>query len=108
MPPGQWDRRALTQGTWWVDGQARVWRLAEMTEPHLRGVLDMLSGRARLLHLEAMVDALLGGLANPDALTHEVLAHQASASLVDVTPEDFLGATPLVRAIRAELRRRQA
>jgi hypothetical protein len=77
-----------------------------MSDPHLRGVLDMLHARALELHMHAMVDHFIEVLRARGSIDGEVLAHQVGASLVDVRPEDYLETTELVRAIRQELARR--
>lgn len=106
VAPGTWDLRVLTQGTWWVDRQARVWRLADMSTAHLQGVLDMLFSIATGLHLNAMVDVLLEGALDLTSLGAEAIAREAGAGITDVAPDAYLESTELVRAIRRELTRR--
>ncbi len=89
---------------------AQVLRLGEMSTAHLVAVQAMLAGRATLLHLDAMVDALALALAREpgDPPTAEEVAHAATgSSMADLTAQEWLATTALWRAIERVLRPRE-
>lgn len=108
--PGAFDSRVLDQDRIWVTGDAEVLRLGEMSTAHLVAVRAMLAGRATLLHVDAMVDALALALAREpgDPPTAEELAHAATgSSLAALTAQAWLATTALWRAIERMLRARE-
>lgn len=108
--PGLFDSRVLDQDWIWVTRDAEVLRLGEMSTAHLLAVQAMLAGRATLLHLDAMADALALALAREpgDPPTAEELARAATgSSMVDLTPQEWLATTALWRGIGRILRARE-
>ena len=61
--PGAFDRRVLDQDRIWVTQEAEVRRLEDMSTAHLLVVKALLLGRARALHFDAIVNALVLALA---------------------------------------------
>lgn len=108
--PGALDLGVLDQGQWWVDITGTPHRLVQMSTTYLGNVEallvehtdDLFYGYATQVLQGEIWDALEGRL-NP-----ETVARQAgAASLARIDPEAWLDATPLMRALRAELARRR-
>lgn len=108
--PGALDLRVLDQGQWWVDITGTPHLLAQMSTTYLGNVEalliehveDLFYGYAMRVLRGEVRDALAGRL-NP-----ETVARQAGVpSLARIDPEAWLSATPLMRALRAELARRR-
>jgi hypothetical protein len=100
---------ALGQGTWWVDVEDRPHRLAEMTDEYLSNVIGHL-----LVHADTYRTWWQVGVTHDDTATvaegrwaAELVARSAGAPAPwEITSAAWLEAAPLVRALRAELRRR--
>ena len=109
MRPGSFDRLVLDQAEFWVDGQATICRIVELTTPHLRRIISFLERRAEHLHASAVLDALeelvladASGGVSTERLTWEL----PGRSIADVEPATWLETTTLVRALRGELAKR--
>jgi len=103
--PGTLDRRILEQDEFWVTEEAQVLRVATMSSDHLVAVAKMLEQQAMLLHLHAMVDLLEGD--GELRLEAELTTFRLTGRcLTTTTPEEWLAATTLMRALRRELARR--
>jgi hypothetical protein len=107
VEPGRVDVRVLEQGVFWVTREAVVVPLAEMSEPHLLAVAQMLRGRAIHIHFWAMANALFDvresrrtGVPCGHLLEY---ALTGGSSLADVDPQVWLASTPLMRAIDRRL-----
>lgn len=109
VPPGALDRRVVDQDRVWVNRDAKVLRLGEMSTAHLLAVRAMLLGSERALHFDALVDALILALARApgDLPTAEEITHAATgSSMADLTAEGWLATTALWRGIERVLRAR--
>lgn len=105
VPPGTFDRRTLNQTHHWITKQAQILRLSQMSVQHLRNVVTMLTTMAPALHLAALVYVILED--DPAALAIEQLVYQLTGtSLASTSPGDWIQTTPLLRAIKDELTRR--
>jgi len=102
VEPGRLDARVLGQETFWVNREAVVLRLDEMSVRHLHAVAEMLRRSATMLHFWAVVDAVYAirasagsGVPCGDVLEFAV----TGSSIADVDARDWLKSTPLMRAI---------
>jgi hypothetical protein len=107
---GTFDARVLDQGSYWVTAEGGVLLLASMATAHLSAVIRYLRARALLLHQSAMVGALVSliearavGQTTAEQLTHDLTGQ----SIASITPEAWLEATPLMRALRRQLAARR-
>jgi hypothetical protein len=100
---GRLDLRVFDQDVWWVDIAQRPHRLAEMSGDYIANVIAFLeqdcdyfyAETTRRLALQMAGDLLLGRV--PD----EVVARELDAPAhTDLTPQEWLEATPLMRALR--------
>jgi hypothetical protein len=100
---GHLDLRVFDQAVWWLDRHARPHRLADMGRPYLNNVAAYLLEHAAYFHrltawrdlVEAVGDAVYG---QPSG---QLLAEQVGAARTDqLTPTEWLEATPLMRRIR--------
>lgn len=100
-PQDTFDRRVLDQPHYWLTRTGEILEPLQMSRAHLHNTLAMLETMAPLLHMDAMLDLLTGP---PEGLVGELLAYELTGScLGTLSAEAWLAATPLVRALRAEL-----
>lgn len=105
-PPGSLDLRVFGQSTWWVDIEQRPHRIEEMSRAYRRNVLIHLQTHVAYFHVMAVREHVL-------TLLEEVLSGEAGGetlatilgapSPADLTPSQWLEATPLVRHLRRAL-----
>lgn len=108
--PGALDLRVLDQGQWWVDITGTPHLLAQMSATYLGNVEALLVEHAEALFYGYAAWVLRGEIwdALEGRLNPETVARQAGvASLARLDPRTWLSATPLMRALRAELSRRR-
>ena len=106
---GVLDRRVLDQDRIWVTRDADVLLLASLSTEHLLNVKSMLLAMATRLHLDAMLDALVAAMGRElgDCPTAEEVAFAATgSSMADLTAEEWVETTALMRGIERTLRRR--
>lgn len=108
---GSIDLRVFDQGIWWVDINQRPHKLTEMSAQHLANVISHLLDHVDHFHqaqcrrhLIEMICDLLTGRPN----TNLVAEAAGVPAVCDITPVNWLQGTPLMRALAAELARRQA
>lgn len=103
---GRLDLRVFDQEVWWVDIEQRPHRLTEMSAAYIANVIAFLEQHrdyyyaetTRRLVIQLAGDLMLGRV--PD----EVVAGELGAPKhTDLTPEEWLEATPLMRALRRRL-----
>ncbi len=100
--PGRLDVRVLGQGTFWVNREAIVLRLDEMSPGHLAAVAGMLRGQATMLHLWALVDAVFAIRASARSgvpCGDELEFALTGTSIADANARDYVETSPLMRAI---------
>ena len=110
VSPGRLDARVLDQETYWVTRDAAVLPLRTMSTTYLRNVLSLLHDHATRMHLNAMVGALadLIEARAVGATTVEETTHMLTGtSIATVSAEQYLDASPLVRAVRREVTTRR-
>lgn len=108
--PEALDFRVLDQGQWWVDIMGTPHRLVQMSTTYLGNVEALLIQHAEALFYGYAAWVLRGEIwdALEGRLNPETVARQAgAASLAHLHPKAWLDATPLMRALRAELARRR-
>lgn len=108
--PGALDLRVLDQGQWWVDITGTPHRLAQMSATYLGNVEVLLFEHAEYLFYGSAAWVLRGEIwdALEGRLNPETVAREAGVpSLSRLDPRTWLNATPLMRALRAELARRR-
>lgn len=104
---GTLDLRVFDQGAWWVDIEQHPHRLTGMSEEYLSNVIDHLTLYNREYYLasirrQAIEDAVHMALGRASG---NVLAREAGGpSGTEIEAEVWLEATPLMRALRAQLR----
>lgn len=107
--PGTLDARVLDQEHHWVTIDGTVLAITDreaMGTAHLENIATFLLGMAVSLHLDAMLFALAdlllakaAGQTTAEAVTH----HLTGNSIATTTAEQYIEATPLLRAIRREV-----
>ena len=100
--PGRLDVRLLSQETFWVTRDGTVLQLDHMSVGHLQAVAGMLRGRAMVLHLRAIVDAIIAIDASqrsgvPCRDTIEFLV--TGSSITDLDARAWAESMPLMRRI---------
>jgi hypothetical protein len=100
---GTLDLRVFDQDVWWVDIEQRPHRLTEMSDEYIANVIAHLQTHAKMHYhgtlrracLQIHGDLLLGRIPT------EVVADALGATpLTDLTPQEWLEGTPLMRALR--------
>lgn len=110
VTPGALDARVLDQETYWVTKEAAVLALRAMSTAHLTNVLALLHDHATRMHFNAMLDALAGlveARATGATTAEEITDRLTGTSIATVSAEQYLDASPLVRAIRREVAARR-
>src|SRR5690625_6373350 len=59
VQPGKFDVRIMNQTTFWINRQAHILRIDEMSTEHIANVIGMLEENPRRYHLAALVDAMI-------------------------------------------------
>lgn len=106
---GQWaygrlDLRVFDQDVWWVDIGQRPHRLTEMPWSYITNVVAFLARDAEYFFHETMRRGVLqiwGDLLLGRVPTDLVVHSLGAPALTDLTPSQWLEATPLMRALRA-------
>ena len=102
IAPGTFDRRVLDQRAFWVTKAAQILPVRSLTRPHLANILTMLEAMAPVLHVEALADIIASE--HTAGFEIELLLYWLTGNcLATVSPRDWLGTTPLVRAMRDQL-----
>lgn len=104
---GHLDLRVFDQSVYWVDIHQRPVRIEAMGPDYVRNVIAFLEQDCPYFHertlrrsaLQMYGDLLLGRIP-----TDVVAGALGAPALTDVTPEVWLEATPLMRALRARVR----
>ena len=100
--PGRLDVRLLSQETFWVTRDGTVLQLDHMSVGHLQAVAGMLRGRAMVLHLRAIVDAIIAidasqrsGVPCGDTIEYFL----TGSSIADLDARAWAESMPLMRRI---------
>lgn len=104
-PYGSLDLRVFDQDVWWVDIAQRPHRIAspEMSPDYIRNVIWFLTKDAKYFYYETMrreLASMAGDLMLGRVPTELVAMAAGGPSLNDLTPEEWLEATTLMRALR--------
>lgn len=106
---GMFDPRIMNQTTYWINHDAQILAIDEMTTEHIANVIAMLENDPNHYYFAALIDALIeladslmGGRQSGEVLAYQLTGH----SLSDATPEQWLQSTPLMRHLRQILKRR--
>lgn len=101
------DLRVFDQATWWVDRAGRAHRVDEMSREYRENVVTHLlthqdayhAGSVQRSLVQQLGDTLLGRV-NVDALAEAL----GAPGVHELTPQEWLEATPLMRRLRSSLR----
>jgi hypothetical protein len=98
------DLRVFDQDTWWVDRLGHPHLLAEMSDEYAANVIAHLEENASFFYYGTMRRSFIQMLGDAyyGRVNGEVLAEASGApTLSDVTPAEWLEATPLMRQLRS-------
>jgi hypothetical protein len=97
------DLRVFDQDVWWVDRLGRPHRLVEMSEEYVANVILHLEENARYFYFGTMRRSFIQMLGDAyyGRVNGDVVAEALGApTLSDVSPEQWLESTPLMRRLR--------
>ena len=110
VQPGKFDVRIMNQTTFWINREAQILRIDEMSTDHIANVISMLEENPRRYHLAALVDAtinilesMIEGRASGEVLAYELTGENPG----DIPAEEWLAATPLMRHLRRTIKERR-
>jgi hypothetical protein len=111
IAPDTIDRRIVHE-RFWIDINAHIWQLDEMATAHIEAVIAMLRSDlvVWLYDLELLERLVLEIAAAEEGRLGEegMMASLGLPTIADADPLAWLESTELVRALRAELRRRRS
>src|SRR5690625_6433440 len=107
---GKFDVRIMNQSTFWINREAHILRIDDMSTDHITNVITMLEENPRRYHLAALVDAMINiaeamfdGRPSGEVLAYELTGENPG----DIPAEEWLAATPLMRHLRRPLEERR-
>jgi len=110
VQPGKFDVRIMNQTTFWINREAQILRIDEMSTDHIANVISMLEENPRRYHLAALVDAtinilesMIEGRASGEVLAYELTGENPG----DIPAEEWLASTPLMRHLRRTIKERR-
>src|SRR5690625_618797 len=93
VQPGKFDVRIMNQTTFWINREAQILRIDDMSTDHITNVITMLEDHPRRYHLAALVDATINIIDSmvEGRASGEVLLYQLTGqSPGDDSPEQWL------------------
>ena len=110
VQPGKFDVRIMNQTTFWINREAQILRIDDMSIEHIANVITMLEENPLRYHLAALVDAMINiaeamfdGRPSGEVLAYELTGENPG----DVTPQQWLASTPLMRHLRRTIKERR-
>lgn len=107
--PGYFDPRVLHH-KFWIDVNAEVWSLDDLSTGHLQAIVGMLSARSRELYGAEFIETYLRVVMAREQghVAGEQMVHDLGLpTITDLEPNEWLETTALLRAIRRILRGRK-